>query len=698
MRTPFLCALAFLLAASLNLIAQTITGTNTGTPATSVCHGTADAGCSGPFTGMTSAGIDGSIINISANNADQTPREVSIIQIQPAGSSMQVFVELQPWFFVKASAPSFPIPCTTTSVDPTCTAANANTYVEFDNHVEVGYNSFDAVTVNRQLNDMLIRHFNGVLVDWYGPFAYGTEAGNPAAGNMEDKTVQTIKAAFSTNSFCNTATPPLCLHYALVEDQGAWKRSGPNGTFPGCVANSNGVTQPDQTSCIEQHLANDFSDMGQNYLSSAGYFTIGTGAQRLIQFFVDDRDTTNWNANFTTVWQTEYTNAKNNFNASLVFKDPSGFSHFGFTDGSFAWPNFAGADDRDNLNNTGTYLPNFYNAGVTAVAANPTAQIWGVAYKGFDERTDQARPGATRYIKQNCGKAWFDTVRFLQNPSTLTGGPSTLTSSPFGVIATWNDYGEGTSIEDGIDNCVSAVNASDGGCNASHQCTLNWNTVFSDTTGNTELQHAIANYRIDEVNMITGDQRFGVQTITPDANGNFAHSFQYPDTEFGCDEWFYVNAVGLNSVTNHKSGSVDVHCSSGTAQINGAVNSYYTPDWECAMYNNTGDCVDWENYGFYTYDYGTVTVSAMGLSKTVSYDSSSSTQSIATAVANAFNADPNAQVSATVTGGTVSFRSKHLGPTYNQPLGSSWSWNSADPNFTAPSFTVSTSGMQGGVG
>jgi len=116
------------------------------------------------------------------------------------------------------------------------------------------------------------------------------------------------------------------------------------------------------------------------------------------------------------------------------------------------------------------------------------------------------------------------------------------------------------------------------------------------------------------------------------------------------------------------------------------------------MYNNTGDCVDWENYGFYTYDYGTVTVSAMGLSKTVSYDSSSSTQSIATAVANAFNADPNAQVSATVTGGTVSFRSKHLGPTYNQPLGSSWSWNSADPNFTAPSFTVSTSGMQGGVG
>jgi hypothetical protein len=691
MRAPFLCALAFLLAASLNLFPQTITGTNTGTTTTSVCHGTGD--CS-PFTGMTSAGIDGSIINISANNADQTPREVSIIPIQPAGSSMQVFVELQPWFFVKASAPSFPIPCTTTSVDLSCTSANANTYVEFDNHVEVGYNSFDAATVQRQLNDTLKRNFNGVVIDWYGPFADSTESGS-TAGNMEDRTVGTIKTAFGANSFCNSATPQLCLRYALVEDQGAWKRSGPNGTFPGCLSNSNGVTQPDQTSCIESHLGNDLGYANTNYLNSTGYLRVST--HPLIQFFVDDSTQSTWSSNWSAVWQLEYTNAKNNFNASLVFKDPSGFSHFGFTDGSFAWPNFAGADDRDNLNNIGTYLPAFYRAGASAVSANPNVQIWGVAYKGFDERTDQARPGATRYIKQNCGRAWFDTIQAIRNPATLVGGPAGLTV-PFGVIATWNDYGEGTSIEPGIDNCVSAVNGSDGGCNASHQCTLNWNTVFSDTTGNTEQQHAIANYRIDEVNMLNGNQNFGIATITPDANGNFAHSFTYPDTQFGCDEWFYVNAVGLNSVTNHKSNSVDVHCSSGTAQINGAVQSYYTSDWECAMWNNTGDCVDWENFGYYTYDAGTVTVSAMGISKTVSYDSSSSAQSIATAVANAFNADPNAQVTATVSGAVVSFRSKHLGPTYNQPLGSSWTWNSADPNFTSPSFTVTTSGLQGGVG
>jgi hypothetical protein len=689
MRAPFLCALAFVLAASLNPFAQTITGTNTGTTTTSVCHGTGDAGCSGPFNGMTSTGTDGSTINISANNADLTARELSIIPIQTS-SSMQVFVELQPWFFPKDSATSYPITCTTTQ-DSRCTA-NDN-YVEFDNHVEVGYSSFDANTVQRQLNDMLKRGINGVVVDWYSQFADGTEntspAGNPV-GNMEDKTVQAIKAAFSTSSFCNGATPPLCLNYVVQEDQGAWKRTNNQATLPVCVT---GSTQPDQTSCIEQHLGTDLGYANSQYFNSAGYLKIST--QPLVQFFVDDgtSDTT-WNANWTTVWQTEYPSAKTNFNASLVFKGSNGFTHYGFTDGAFAWPSFGNLpDDKDNLFNAGTVLPNFYNT----AAGHTDKQIWGVTYKGFDERTDQARPGATRYIKQNCGKAWSDTIQALRNPATLAGGPAGL-AVPYGLVSTWNDYGEGTSIEPGIDNCVSAVNASDGGCNASHVCTLNWNTVFSGATSNTEQQHAIANYRIDEVNMINGNQNFGIATITPDANGNFAHTFQYTDVQFGCDEWFYVTAVGLNSVTNHKSGSVDVHCSSGTAQVNGAVQSYYTSDWECAMWNNTGDCVDWENFGYYTYDSGTVTVRAMGLSKTVSYDSGSSTQSIAAAVANAFNADPNSQVQATVSGAVVSFRSKHLGPTYNQPLGSSWTWNSADPNFSAPSFTVSTNGLQGGAG
>ena len=686
MRAPSLCALAFLLAASVNLFAQTITGTNTGTLAASVCHGTGDAGCSGPFNGMTSTGTDGSTINISANNADLTHRELSIIPIQTS-STMNVFVELQPWFFPKDSSAAYPITCNTT-IDSRCTA-NDN-YVEFDNHVEVGYSSFDANTVQRQLNDMLKRGFNGVVIDWYSQFADGTEnsspAGNPV-GNMEDKTVQAIKTAFTTNSFCNGATPPLCLNYVVQEDQGAWKRTNDPVNLPGCVT---GSTQPDQTSCIEQHLGTDLGYVNTQYFNSTGYLKIST--QPLVQFFVDDSigDTT-WNANFSAVWQAEYPSAKANFNASLVFKGKDGFTHFGFTDGAFAWPAFNGGPDPDNTFNSGTVLPNFYNT----AAAHTDKQIWGVTYKGFDERTDQARPGATRYIKQKCGQVWLQTVRALRNPATLTGGPAGLTV-PYGLVSTWNDYGEGTSIEPGIDNCVSAVNGSDGGCDANHNCTLNWNIVFSDTINGTE--HTLANYRIDEVNMITGDQRLGIMTIPPDANGNFAHTFQYTDVQFGCDEWFYVNAIGLNSVTNHKSNSVDVHCSSGTAQINGGVQSYYTPDWECAMYNNTGDCVDWENFGFYTYDYGTVTVTAMGLSKIVSYDQSSSAATIATAVANAFNADPNAQVTATVSGAVVSFRSKHLGPTYNQPIGSSWTWDSADPNFTGPSFTVTTSGLQGGVG
>src|SRR5690348_13520777 len=37
-------------------------------------------------------------------------------------------------------------------------------------HTQTDYNSNDANTVNAQMNDMAQRHFDGLMVDWYGEF------------------------------------------------------------------------------------------------------------------------------------------------------------------------------------------------------------------------------------------------------------------------------------------------------------------------------------------------------------------------------------------------------------------------------------------------------------------------------------------------------------------------------------------------
>jgi hypothetical protein len=199
------------------------------------------------------------------------------------------------------------------------------------------------------------------------------------------------------------------------------------GLFPAAFRTATGSPNPDQTSCIESHLGNDLGYANTNYLNSTGYLRVST--HPLIQFFVDDSTQSTWSSNWSAVWQLEYTNAKNNFNASLVFKDPSGFSHFGFTDGSFAWPNFAGADDRDNLNNIGTYLPAFYRAGASAVSANPNVQIWalpirastnaptrhGLERRAISNRT-AAGPGSTLFRRSEIPPRWWADLPDLPSP------------------------------------------------------------------------------------------------------------------------------------------------------------------------------------------------------------------------------------------------------------------------------------------
>ena len=69
-------------------------------------------------------------------------------------------------------------------------------------HMNVGYSSTDAGQVTRQINDMISRGINGVIIDWYGP------------GSSTDQAVQLVMAESEKHPGFT---------FAIMVDQGAIK-------------------------------------------------------------------------------------------------------------------------------------------------------------------------------------------------------------------------------------------------------------------------------------------------------------------------------------------------------------------------------------------------------------------------------------------------------------------------------------------
>jgi RHS repeat-associated protein len=99
-----------------------------------------------------------------------------------------------------------------------------------------------------------------------------------------------------------------------------------------------------------------------------------------------------------------------------------------------------------------------------------------------------------------------------------------------------------------------------------------------------------------------------------------------------------------------------------------------------------------------TWDKGTVTISINGYNATVNYAKGSDPGSIATGLANVFNADPNSPVSAGVSGYTVYVTARQAGAATNYYV-SSWAVTSDPGDFGSSGFYTSQSGsnLTGGV-
>jgi hypothetical protein len=201
-------------------------------------------------------------------------------------------------------------------------------------HINVGYNSADSDQVQRQVNDMISRGIDGVIIDWYGP-----------NNNSIDLATQLVM---------QEAEKHPGFGFSIMIDAGAIGQSSCYGCTPA------------------QTLVQLLNYVEKNYFTSPAYLTI-QGQPLVTDFNVDRSYSIAWNA------------VKSALSSSpgFLFQDNDGFSH-PLSDGSYSWVMPQTADYGLG------YLSTFYDIGVTF----PTRKPWAPPTRASTTRLHRGARGA----------------------------------------------------------------------------------------------------------------------------------------------------------------------------------------------------------------------------------------------------------------------------------------------------------------
>lgn len=216
-------------------------------------------------------------------------------------------------------------------------------------HVDVGYRSDDPQQADRQVEDMMSRGIDGVIIDWYG-------TANP---DLERASV----------AFRNSAESHPGFSFVISEDKGALKKCRRQ---PGCD--------------LTRQLIKDLNYAYEHFEKSESY--LQQNGRPVVFFFDVNQDPIDWG----------HVREEVKGNPLFVFRNPNGFS-FPAADGAFAWVDHTGKRNMP-------YLDDFYRKAEDARRSRPVIEVASV-YKGFDDRAASWSEG--RVTDQECGQIWLDT-------------------------------------------------------------------------------------------------------------------------------------------------------------------------------------------------------------------------------------------------------------------------------------------------
>ncbi len=217
------------------------------------------------------------------------------------------------------------------------------------NHIQVGYSSDDPAQVHRQVNDMISRGIDGIIVDWFGPNA-----------NPVNATTKLIKAQAEAHPG---------FEFSIMEDVGALSSA----------AKANGCD-------VTAQLISDLNYVMSNYANSPAYTRID--GRPLITFFGVGG------------YYIDFAKVRNSVpgNPLFIFRGAGAFNS-STADGAFQWVDLASRDPFDSELGP---QDNFYR---TALSTSKVAI--GSAYAGFSDGV--AAWSGNRFILQRCGQTWLAT-------------------------------------------------------------------------------------------------------------------------------------------------------------------------------------------------------------------------------------------------------------------------------------------------
>jgi len=265
-------------------------------------------------------------------------------------------------------------------------------------HIRIEYNSNDPAVIHRQIQEAKKLGIYAFAVDWYGerhPFL--------------DRSYALIQQMASKEHF----------HVALMYDE----------------------TEEDDGHATEDALE-ALQSAYKKYIGpdAPGHDAYLQFRGRPVVFVFPKRGNTDWNQVRQTVngWASP---------PVLLYKDDPPPQFSGAFDGQYAWVHPGPKGWSTDGSEWGEdYLENFYKK----MRSKQRDQIVvGTVWPGFDDT--RASWSLNRHIDQRCGKTLQDTLRvFAEN-----NDPDH--PMPFILIATWNDYEEGTAIENGLARCSSST-------------------------------------------------------------------------------------------------------------------------------------------------------------------------------------------------------------------------------------------------
>jgi hypothetical protein len=322
---------------------------------------------------------------------------ISVKQLLYPGWSGRLICEYQPWFGLSG-------------------------------HKSVGYNENSSATVAAQDSFMISEGCDINLIDWYGSLSPN----------------QTFNLATTNTVFADlNGRSGYPLKFGIMEDKGALKYSCP----------TSGLTESATVTCLQAALMQDMDYINTHYVKSGVYWT--DAGRPVIAYFGGRSD---WPILTAAEWDAVWTAVKVHTDGYVIpFKFVFQFGAFttsAYDNGRYGWVQPPIYSPTQQLwwgsvtSASPTYLETLYGSGLT----HPSQLTIGALYKGFDDNA--ATWSGNRVVAQQCGQVLLKTANEI---SKYFGGSHP--QIPYVQVITWNDYEEGTSVEDGIDNCYT-VNAS----------------------------------------------------------------------------------------------------------------------------------------------------------------------------------------------------------------------------------------------